>query len=188
MDWQHFQSLEDINRVFGPLIFIFFMFFVGIILMNMFIAVLSEVYMNLQQQNAQVWEIYITEQMVEVFDCDYFAILSDIQQLFRSWKIKQRFQTADAQNFLNSIYKKYFSFLPKPQLLEDEVVQEEEIALTDEDVFELNLEFHQKRNEKDNMDIYKLVQAQSNHFNEEVNKLHQEIRELKDLITQLAKK
>jgi len=59
-----YESLENENRVLGPVLFLFFFLFLGLILMNIFIAVMSEVYINAQKENEASWEIYITSLLV----------------------------------------------------------------------------------------------------------------------------
>jgi len=62
-----FDGLSNSNRVFGPVFFLMFMLFTAIVLMNMFIAVISDIYIAIQQHNSEVWDIYITSLMIKEF-------------------------------------------------------------------------------------------------------------------------
>lgn len=73
-------------------------------------------------------------------------------------------------------------------MLENQEVEEEEIELTDDDIFELNLELNQQRNEKSTMDVNNLIERVRDENNEAIKKLNGEIQELKAMVAQLLKK
>jgi len=62
-NWDY-VTLEDSNKIFGPLLFITFLIFVGLVLMNLLIGVLGEAYSTAQELNQKRWNRYITRLMI----------------------------------------------------------------------------------------------------------------------------
>jgi len=62
-----FPSMAASHPAFGPIYFVLYNMFTGLILMNLFIAVISDIYIGLQDQNEQRWERFITKLMIESF-------------------------------------------------------------------------------------------------------------------------
>eukprot|EP01114_Cavostelium_apophysatum_P005981 TRINITY_DN1716_c0_g1_i1.p1 TRINITY_DN1716_c0_g1~~TRINITY_DN1716_c0_g1_i1.p1 ORF type:complete len:1754 (-),score=458.67 TRINITY_DN1716_c0_g1_i1:2672-7933(-) len=60
-----YEAMSASNRVLAPVMFLLFFLFLGLVLMNLFIAVLSDVYINIEKQNESAWEIYITRLLIE---------------------------------------------------------------------------------------------------------------------------
>jgi len=56
-----YTQMEQTNRIFGPIFFLLFLFGCTIVLMNMFIAVISDVYINLQKENLDNWEYELSD-------------------------------------------------------------------------------------------------------------------------------
>jgi len=59
-----FPPLENSNRFFGPVLWLFFVLFVTLIFMNMFIAVISEIYVRVYNDHSDFWERHMTELLV----------------------------------------------------------------------------------------------------------------------------
>jgi len=60
-----YQSLADSDFILGPFMFLFFFFFVGLIVLNLFVAVIFDSYSQEQKTHEKDWERLITNMMVE---------------------------------------------------------------------------------------------------------------------------
>ena len=204
--------MENTNRIFAPILFVFFTFFVGLLLMNMFIAVLSEVYMNVQEQNAQSWEIFINDLMAQVMAFFRFSLIF-FKSVILNWKLRkawltlnswydsrkqkqlQQAESVDLEAGLSeeeqAIQQKQLqmnntSAARKP--LVDELYQEQVSCLDESGVFDLALELKIGRNEKTTHQIYKLLQEIAVRQQEEMVTMKQEISQLKGMVQKLSNK
>jgi hypothetical protein len=64
-DFTYYDDMEASNRITGPFLFVIFMTFSVFILMNMFIAVLSKIYMTIYTKHHQFYERHITNLMLD---------------------------------------------------------------------------------------------------------------------------
>eukprot|EP01119_Soliformovum_irregulare_P013337 TRINITY_DN3532_c0_g1_i1.p1 TRINITY_DN3532_c0_g1~~TRINITY_DN3532_c0_g1_i1.p1 ORF type:complete len:1494 (+),score=331.22 TRINITY_DN3532_c0_g1_i1:283-4482(+) len=61
-----YDELRISNRVMAPLLFVLFFFFTNIVFLNMFIAIITELYTNLKSKKTlSGWEWYITQIMID---------------------------------------------------------------------------------------------------------------------------
>jgi len=60
-----YDSMNASNRVLAPAWFLFFFIFLGLILMNIFIAVISDSYISIEKVNEFAWEININRLLIE---------------------------------------------------------------------------------------------------------------------------
>lgn len=61
-----YDDMFESNDVVGPLLFLMFMLGVTLVLVNILIAVIGEVYMRLQSENLENWERMITKRLMQV--------------------------------------------------------------------------------------------------------------------------
>jgi len=200
-----YDSLNDANKIFGPLFFITFMFFMGIIFMNMFIAVLSEIYMSLQEENDKIWEIFITNLMIENNKWTYrlrrflykFKLRREANyHLFSHSKAVRidvielptlsdrstsdlsfsRERSRSTINLVDSI-RDTEGASKVDQHSEDE---EQMFSLEEDEIFDLTLQLRNERTERTNMQIAKLIEDNN-------SKMQSQIDEVKSMIEKLQK-
>jgi len=76
-----YDSLAASNAVFGPLFFLLFILTIGVLLMNMFIAIVTELYTERQKAHEVSWEFATTLLMI-----DYNNQISWESRVIKFWQ------------------------------------------------------------------------------------------------------
>jgi hypothetical protein len=165
------------NRVFGPLFFVLFMAGHGLILANMFIAVVSDLYMELRNKDEHYWEMFITTLLTE--------------SLRRKRKI---------QIFIEYVFKFIDSRRARKQvvqMLENATVNDNNddegnvdmvdpiYRLSQQDIYDLTLEENTQRAEKSSVEIYQEITKAREHTAHQVHQLSKEILKYQEQVTAL---
>jgi len=175
-----YQALEDNNRVFGPLLFSAFMIFVALILMNMFIAVISDIYVTVHNKHIEFWEINMTK-LIIIFISEkrgttiWTAIWMSLIRLKARLTGKRSFtfydtnpaawveQEVGAEDDANAIEMESLTrSLSEMEIINSEIKKEREISLTESEVDTLVFKYFQSRTEKSSTELY-----------EKMNQLHE---------------
>jgi len=185
MTFGDFGILDELimgNRVMGPLVFFVYAVFVPIVLMNLFIAVLSNTYSDLDPLNQQVWEIQTTRLLqksiassgkVTTFDRIMYRWIW-IFKYIRRFQKKQKKTEVEDVNLLN--------FSEQPHEVDEVAISEEllgdnskhhedsslraeksivvEDPLDDYSINQLMLDLQDKRNNKSTTDLFDELQNQ----------------------------
>jgi len=196
-----YDSFYDGNRYLGPILFMAFMLFCGIILMNLFIAVISDIYINKEKQNEQVYEIYITKLLMEVIAKHGKIITFRIIRNFWRWIKKQiliRRGLLPSNPRVQSVV--YNSFAPEDFIVSevpldnctDEVEEfwgdnkEQFVQYDENSLDDLSIELENKRKEKSNLEIHTKIMKLEKNLNADMQKINttfnNELKELKILL------
>ena len=132
----------------------------------MFIAVLSEVYTELKEENDQVWEVEITNKMVESF--------------YRWWWIRYR-----ATQIWERVRPSRFENVGLGKTSGEKSaskVEDEEIKMDEQDILELAVKYSSERGVRTQVDIFNLVEE----VKQQNLSLQSELQEMRTLLAQLA--
>jgi len=193
----NYDELEQANYVLGPILFITFVFFVTLVLMNLLVAILSEVYMQSQSQNEAAWERYITKLWIEnVENPNAFfltrsisALLHHTNRLFQYSVLTIKFNLQQYQS-----RRKSSRNLEAELALADEYQVSTEIEYEDADLDELAEQLREKRINKTTNDVFGQVSALDKRFAEldnlktKIDAMDSKMSKIESLLTDLAAK
>ena len=155
-----FEPLAQANYLLGPILFVFFIIFTSLILLNLLVAIMSEVYIAVQGRNETAWERYITKLWIDnVENANAFIltrligrVLHDLNIWFQ--RIKFRLTPSQASSLLKNNKNNNGGAVLRDPLAEEITTT---IEYEDHDLDELAEEMREKRINKTTTDIYDQV-------------------------------
>lgn len=194
-----FDGLSATNRVLGPLLFVFFFVFVGLTLLvcfeelfnfwfsflqNMFIAVLSDIYIQAEKRNEATWEILISRLKTEVsFSNPIISFKQDILTHGRATSYDKVVHfivwlkgKIENKKVPESAYLEMGSLDGAASLVVDETtdeILETQVVFNDAQIDQLILDAQKDRTEIATINIYKEVKSTY----VQMQLLHKELRE-----------
>lgn len=85
-----FDELEAGDRVFGTVFFLLVVLMLTLVLMNMLIAVISDVYITIQKRNVEVWQIEINHLLLRAFQSGKVSAIDWVFAFFLSLPLVRR--------------------------------------------------------------------------------------------------
>jgi len=178
----NYPDLENSDPDFGALLFIVMVFFVGVILMNMFIAVLSDTYTQLQEKNSEIWEITITLLMIQE------AVWARRFGFYVKRFIQRRMNAGQPSAMLVRDMSVSVAMPDREHADLETDDQEEPTEKTEDDIFDMVLEYNHGRRQKDTLEIYQFVDEFQNRTNAEFANLQTQMQQIKTMLEEIRAK
>jgi len=146
-DWDY-EDLVESHRYLGPIFFVLFVTLASVFMMNLMIAILSEIYISVQKKNVNVWQRFVTKMMIDnnIRSQHHEGLISvPIFVVVNYFKLRWRIWMAQRMNFTEIVEQSPISYTEADMdLIAENAAQEEQDGTDQLDVWNAVNQLNQK--------------------------------------------